>query len=111
VENTVTERLGKFISQANVSVVVTKMAPKNIYVSGAVKKEGPVVYIAGMTVLQALSQAGGLNDYAKHKKIYVLHTENGRTYRSDFNYDEVLRGERMEQNIILLPNDTIVIPH
>ena len=87
------------------------MAPKNVFVSGAVKKEGAVLYVAGMTVLQALSEAGGLNDYAKRKKIYILHTENGRTYRSDFNYDQVLKGERMDQNIILLPNDTIVIPH
>ena len=111
VEAVVTERLDKFISDANVTVVVTAMAVKYIYVTGAVKKEGPVIYANGMTVLQALSEAGGLTDYAKRKKIYVLHTEGGSQYRYDFNYDEVLRGERMEQNIVLLPGDTVVVPH
>jgi polysaccharide export outer membrane protein len=63
-----------------------------------------------MTVMQALSEAGGLNDYAKRTKIYILRTENGREYRLEFNYKEVLRGERMEQNIVLLPGDTVVVP-
>jgi polysaccharide export outer membrane protein len=70
-----------------------------------------LAYTYGMTVMQALSEAGGLNDYAKRKKIYILRTESGKEYRLDFNYDEVLKGERMEQNIPLLPSDTLVIPH
>jgi len=111
VEQIITERLSKFITDANVTVLVTAMGSKKIYVTGAVKKEGPVPYTYGMTILQALSEAGGLTDYAKRKKIYVLRTESGRDYRLDFNYDEVLKGERMEQNILLLPNDTLVVPN
>ena len=111
VEQTIAERLSKFITDANVTVLVTSMSSKKIYVTGAVKKEGPVPYTYGMTILQAISEAGGLTDYAKRKKIYVLRTESGRDYRLDFNYDEVLRGERMEQNILLLPNDTLVVPN
>ncbi len=110
-EKVITEGLGKFITDANVSVVVTAMPSKKVFVIGAVRKEGPLAYTYGMSVVQALSEAGGLNDYAKRKKIYVLRSENGRQYRMDFNYDEVIRGERMEQNIVLLPDDTIVIPH
>jgi polysaccharide export outer membrane protein len=63
-----------------------------------------------MTVLQAISEAGGLTDYAKRKNIYVLHTENGRQFRLPFNYTAVLKGENMEQNILLSPGDTIVVP-
>ena len=63
-----------------------------------------------MTVLQALSEAGGLTDYAKKKKIYVLHYENGREYRFPFNYDTAVRGEGMELNRVLVPGDTLVIP-
>ncbi len=110
-EAVVGERLGKFITDADVAVILTAQAPKNVYVTGAVKKEGPVPYVVGMTVLQAISQAGGLNDYAKRKKIHIIHTEDGREYRWDFNYDEVLRGQRMEQNIVLFQNDTVIVPH
>jgi polysaccharide export outer membrane protein len=64
-----------------------------------------------MTVMQALSEGGGLTDYAKRKKIYILRTQNGKDYKLPFDYDAVLKGERMELNIPLLPGDTIVVPH
>ena len=113
-EERISAKLKEFIADAsvtNVTVVVAKIDSKKIYVTGAARKEGPIPYTGGMTVLQALSEAGGLTDYAKRKKIYILRPENGQNYRLDFNYDAVLKGENMEQNILLLPGDTIVIPH
>jgi polysaccharide biosynthesis/export protein len=110
-EALISEGLGKFITDPNVTVVVAAINSKKIYVIGAVRKEGTLPYTYGMSVMQALSEAGGLNDYAKRKKIYILRTESGKEYRLDFNYDEVVKGERMEQNILLLPSDTVVIPH
>ena len=111
VEKAITDGLSKYITDANVTVLVIAMSSKKIYLTGGVKKEGPIPYTYGMSVLQAISEAGGLTEFAKRKKIYILRTESGRDYRLDFNYDEVVRGERMEQNILLLPNDTLVIPH
>jgi polysaccharide biosynthesis/export protein len=110
-EKLITGGLSKFITDANVTVVVAAVNSKKVYLIGSVRKEGTLPYIYGMTVMQALSEAGGLTDYAKRKKIYILRTENGRDYRLEFNYDEAVRGERMEQNIVLLPSDTVVIPH
>jgi len=110
-EQRITEGLAKFITDANVTVVVATIVSKKIYVIGAARKEGPLPYTYGMSVIQALSEAGGVTEYAKRKKIYVLRTENGREYRLDFNYDDVVKGERTEQNILLLPGDTVVIPH
>lgn len=110
-EKNITERLAKFITDPNVTVVVATINSKKIYVIGAARKEGPLQYTYGMTVMQALSEAGGLTDYAKRKKIYILRTESGREYRLDFNYDDVVKGESTEQNILLLPGDTVVIPH
>jgi polysaccharide export outer membrane protein len=111
VEKLITEAISKFITDANVTVVVAAINSKKVYVVGAARKEGPLPYTSGLTVMQALSEAGGLTDYAKRKRMYVLRTENGREYRLDFNYDEVVKGERMEQNIFLLPGDTVIIPH
>ena len=109
-EKVITEKLSKFITDPNVTVVVAAINSKKIYVIGGARKEGPLPYTYGMTVMQALSEAGGLSDYAKRKKIYILRTENGREYRLDFNYDEVVKGQRMDQNILLLAGDTVVIP-
>ncbi len=110
VETAVTERLAKFISNANVTVVITAMGAKSVYVTGEVKKEGPVPFVYGMSVIQAISEAGGLTDFAKRKKVYILRTENGRASRLDIKYNEVVKGIRMEQNIQLVPSDTVVVP-
>jgi polysaccharide export outer membrane protein len=109
-EAVITEAIGRFITDPNVTVVVAAINSKKIYLIGAVRKEGTLPYTYGMTVMQALSEAGGLTDYAKRKKIYILRTENSREYRLEFNYEEVVRGERMEQNVVLLPSDTVVVP-
>jgi polysaccharide export outer membrane protein len=110
-EKMITARLEKLIPAADVTVVVTGINSKKIYIVGAVKKEGPIPYTYRMTVMQAISEAGGLNDYAKRKKIYILRTENGKDYKLPFDYEAALKGERMELNIPLLPGDTLVVPH
>ena len=110
-EQRIVQQLAKFINDSDVTVVVREINSKKIYVVGAVKKEGPILYTYRMSVMQALSEAGGLTDYAKRKKIYVLRNENGRDFRLPFDYDAALRGERMELNIPLLPGDTLVVPH
>jgi polysaccharide export outer membrane protein len=109
-EKVITTSIGEFFSDPNVTVIVAAINSKKIYLIGAVKKEGPLPYSYGMTIMQALSEAGGLTDYAKRRKIYILRSEAGREYRLDFNYDEVIRGERMEQNAVLLAGDTLIIP-
>jgi len=110
-EKLITERLSKLINTPDVTVVVTEINSKKIYVIGAVKKEGPIPFTYRMSVMQAISEAGGLTDYAKRKKIYVLRHDGGREFRIPFNYDAVLKGEHMELNIPLMPGDTLVIPH
>lgn len=110
-QRVITARLSKFIHDADVTVVVTAINSTKAYVVGAVKKEGPISLQHKMSILQALSEAGGLTDYAKRKKIYLLRTENGKQFRFPFNYDAVIKGERMEDNIWVMPDDTIVVPH
>lgn len=62
-----------------------------------------------MTVLQALSQAG-FTQFANLKAIYLLRTENGRQQKLPFNYKDVVKGNHPEQNIVLKPGDTLVVP-
>jgi len=111
-EKTITDLLSKQIRAADVTVIVSGINSKKVFfVGGGVKKEGPIAYTYRMTIMQGISEAGGLTDYAKRKKIYVLRNENGRQYKLPFDYDAVLRGEHMELNLPLLPGDTIVVPN
>ncbi|HKX00125.1 MAG TPA: polysaccharide biosynthesis/export family protein [Bryobacteraceae bacterium] len=109
-EKILTGKLEPLIHGADVTVVVKAIHSKKVYLVGSVKKEGPVLLLSPMTVLQVLAEAGGITEYAKKKKIYVLRTENGKQVKLPFDYDAVIKGEHMEQNIQVLPDDTIVVP-
>jgi polysaccharide export outer membrane protein len=109
-EKQITDGLAVTMNSPDVTIVVTGINSKKIYVSGKVKKEGPIPYTYRMTVMQALSEAGGISEYAKKKGIYVLRNENGREFRFPFDYAAVLKGQKMELNIPLEPGDVIVVP-
>jgi polysaccharide export outer membrane protein len=106
---TLTEKLKKYIADPRVTVVVTQINSKRIYVTGEVLKAGAMPMLPNMTVLQALSTAG-LNQFAKTKGIYVLRIENGKQEKLAVNYRKLVKGEQIEQNYVLQPGDTIVVP-
>lgn len=110
-EKLLAEKLSKMINGPDVTVVPKEIHSLKVYLSGAVKKEGPVPLLTPMTVLQAINEAGGLTDYAKRKKIYILRQENGKQMRLPFDYTAVIKGEQPAQNLMLLPNDMIVVPN
>jgi polysaccharide biosynthesis/export protein len=101
-------KLKKYIADPRVTVVVTAINSKRIYVNGEVLHSGPMPMSPNMTVLQALSSAG-LNQFAKTKGIYVLRTENGRQEKLPVNYRKLIKGD-IEQNYLLRTGDTIVVP-
>ena len=109
-EALLTTRYREFIRDTHVTVAVKEINSKKVYLVGEVKKEGPVRIQAPITVLQALLEAGGVTDYAKRHKIYVLRTVDGRQVKLLFDYDAVVRGEKPEQNVALMAGDTIVVP-
>jgi polysaccharide export outer membrane protein len=106
---TITERLRKYIADPRVTVVVTGMNSRRVFVTGEVTHTGPMTLLPHMTMLQALAQAG-FTQFANPKAIYLLRNENGKQQKLPFNYKEVVKGNHPEQNIELRPGDTIVVP-
>jgi len=107
--DSITERLRKYIADPRVTVVVTAINSKRIYLLGEVLHAGAMPMLPNMTVLQALSSAG-LNQFANTKRIYVLRTANGKQQKLPVPYRKLVKGEEIEQNYILQPGDTIVVP-
>ncbi len=103
------EKLKKYIADPRVTVVVTAMNSQRIFVAGEVNHPGAMALLPHMTMLQALSSAG-FTQFANVKGIYLLRTENGQQTKTPFNYKDVVKGNHPEQNIILKPGDTIVVP-
>ena len=105
----VSAKLKKFIQDPNVSVVVSQIHSKVVYLLGEVGKKGPVEMTPGMTLLEAISSAGGLTDYANTKKIYILRNQSGSQLRIPVHYKEALKGDGT-LNLTLQAGDTIVVP-
>lgn len=104
-------KLQTYITHPNVSVVVQEIKSKKFNILGRVMKPGAYPLSSTTTVIDAIAQAGGFQDFAKEKDIYILRenrTGNERRFR--FNYKDVIKGKDREQNIRLEPNDTIVVP-
>lgn len=109
--NTLVEKLTTLgVKSPLVTVTVTSINSQRIYVLGQVARAGAYPMIPGMTVLQAIASAGGLGQFAKQSKIEVRRTEKGQLMMFPFNYKDVLRGKHPEQDILLKPGDTIVVP-
>jgi polysaccharide export outer membrane protein len=109
-EDLIEERLGKLIRDADVTVVVRETRSEKVYVIGAVRKEGPINLQARLRVLEVIAEAGGLTDYAKRNKIYILRQGPKGQERIPFDYTSVIKGLRTEQNIVIQRGDTIVVP-
>lgn len=101
---------GKYVTDPSVTIVVKQINSRKVFVTGSVNKPGPVQMNDSMTVLQMLAMAGGLTEFANEKKILILRTERGQPQIYKFNYKDVREGKSLQQNIVLKPGDTIVVP-
>jgi polysaccharide export outer membrane protein len=111
VKEEITEKLRSFLTAPDVTVMVLQMNSKKYNVLGRVARPGSYSLLATTTVLDAIAQAGGFQEFAKQKAIYILRrSATGGETRISFNYKDVIRGSHPEENIKLQPNDTIVVP-
>lgn len=106
----ITDGLKKFITDPQVTVIVTDIRSQRVYILGEVVHPGAYPLLPGMNVLQALSSAGGFTMFANTKKIYVLRQQAGKQEKFPFNYKEAISGKRADQNIVLRAGDQIVVP-
>ena len=102
--------LKKYINEPQVTVTVTEINSRRIYVSGEVMRAGAYPLVPHMTILQALSSCGGFTQFAREKNVYVLRTQDGKQAKLPFNYKDAVSGKNPEQNFELQPGDVIVVP-
>jgi polysaccharide export outer membrane protein len=97
--------LNKYINTPDVSVSVAQVNSKKYYINGEVMRTGAFALAVPTTVMEALSQAGGFKEFANKKKIKIL--RGGKPLY--FNYNEVVKGKHLEQNILLEPGDFVIV--
>lgn len=99
----------KFVADPDVTVIVKEIHSRKVFVLGDVASPGMITLSGDMNVLQLIAVAGGLLEYADKGNIVIIRTENGQEKRLKFNYDDVLKGKNLKQNILLQPGDTVVV--
>jgi polysaccharide export outer membrane protein len=106
----ITKAATKFIEDPTVSVVVKQINSRRVFITGMVGKPGAYPISAPTTILQLISMAGGLGEFAHTKDIIINRLDRGRQVALKFNYDEVRKGKNLKQNIELKPGDTVIVP-
>jgi polysaccharide export outer membrane protein len=105
-----TDEAKNYVEDPNVTVVIRAINSRKVFVTGQVNKPGPYPLAGPTTVLQLIAMAGGVPEYAHTKNIRVMRTENGKQVSLRFNYNEVVDGKNLKQNIELKPGDTVIVP-
>jgi polysaccharide biosynthesis/export protein len=100
----------RFIQEPNATVVVKEIHSRKVFITGMVVKGGGFPLSSDMTVLQLIALAGGLQEYADAKNIVIVRKENGKERYFKFNYRDVIKQKNTQQNILLKPGDTVMVP-
>lgn len=103
-------KLKKYYADPSVTLIVTDVKGNISYVVGQVNKPGSIEMNPAVTVLQALSIAGGLNPYAKGDSIIVIRSSSTGQRVLRFHYGQVIAGKELDQNIELENGDVVVVP-
>jgi polysaccharide export outer membrane protein len=97
----------KFIADPAATVVVKEINSRHVFITGSVEKPGSYPLKGPTTVLQLIATAGGLREFVSGKNIVVVRPGNTRI---KFNYQDVVGGKKLNQNIELRPGDTVIVP-
>lgn len=110
-EGTLKARLRRFYKDdIDVSIMVTQVVPKTIYVTGEVARPGAITIVKPTTVLQAIATAGGLGQFASKSRIKIRRKVKGEDVAIPFSYRDAVAGRNSGDNIYLRNNDVIVVP-
>ncbi len=99
----------KFVRDAGATVIVKAVNSRKVYIIGEVARPGSFTLGSELNVMQAIGGAGGFLEGAKKGDVVIVRNENGKERRYKFDYNDVVEGKNLEQNIRLLPGDTILV--
>lgn len=105
------KRIQEYVSDAPVTIMLQQLGSPQVYIVGKVNRPGVYLMSGQITVLQALALAGGMTPYAESDDILVVRVgKEGKQAYLPFNYVQAVSGDGLEQNIALMPGDTVLVP-
>ena len=100
-----------YVEEPAATVVVKQINSRRVYITGEVGKPGPYPLAGPTSVLQLIAMAGGLREYANKKNIVIMRNEPGKGPQAiRFDYASLAKSKKLDQNVLLKPGDTVVVP-
>ncbi len=103
-------RLKEFIIEPVVTVVVKEVNYPKFYIMGEVAKPGMYILKEKISLLQAISMAGGFTVFASPSKIVLIRSNGSYQKKMDIDYYKIVKSRELSQNVYLKPGDIIIIP-
>lgn len=108
------QKLSSYVRDPHVAIILTDLRShefmSRVRVTGAVRTPRSMPYRHGLTVLDAVLEAGGINEFASPNRTKLFRKNKDKTDSMDIELGEILNKGRVETNIILRPGDTITVP-
>lgn len=106
----VSKKIKEYVTDASVTVMLVNANSMRAYVVGKVNTPGQFPITMNTNIMQILAMAGDLNAFASPGNIVILREDNGKQIKIPFDYDDVKKGKKLEQNIALKRGDVVVVP-
>jgi polysaccharide export outer membrane protein len=100
----------QFVDDPSATVIVKEIHSRRAFITGNVEKPGSYPLNTPMTVMQLIATAGGLREFVGGRNIVILRREGDRDLRLAFDYQAVVKGRQVKQNVELRPGDTVIVP-
>jgi protein involved in polysaccharide export with SLBB domain len=111
-QSSIEGKLSKFLVSPQVSLFIEEYGNKTIFVMGEVQKPGsyPIPAESRMTLLEAISTAGGFTPIAAQDRARVLRTIHGLSTTFTIDTKEITQQGQKEKDMVLEPNDIVYVP-
>lgn len=110
IRSDISAQIARYIPDPVVSVSIFEPRGSKVYVIGQVNRPGEFPINRYVDVIQALSMAGGTTPFAKLDEIKILRRDGTTQTATTFAYGDIAAGKRLQQNIVLKPGDTVLVP-
>lgn len=114
VADDIRKKLGVYIRDPNVAVILTELHSHEfltrVRVTGAVRAPKSIPHRQGMTVLDAVLEAGGVNDFASSNRTKVYRKTKSKTEVFDIDLGDILTKGKLQTNVLLKPGDVVTVP-
>lgn len=111
-ENKVETRLKSYLKNPSVSILIKEYANKTVYVLGQVKKPSSIAIPPekNMTLLEAITSAGGFTDIAAVSRVKILRMEKGVQRSIEVDVSQITKDGKKQLDISLKPGDVVFVP-